>query len=93
MIYAATRSTGEIEEAGGPGFSLGALDGDVVSWRFKPLDSGWPFALVTAPSDVRLVTDPQSRGQVPEAEFTIRAKAFGPDVASVTATLAGARSR
>ncbi|MBB3999329.1 metallophosphoesterase family protein [Aureimonas pseudogalii] len=87
VIYAATRSTGEIEEPGGPGFSLGALDGDAVSWRFKALDAPWPFTLITAPADVRLMTDPQSRTQVPEAEFPIRAKVFGADVAAVSARL------
>ncbi len=39
-IYAATRSTGQIEE-GPPGFSLAALDGDVVSWKFKE-HGPWP---------------------------------------------------
>ncbi|KQQ86000.1 metallophosphoesterase [Aureimonas sp. Leaf324] len=87
VVYAATRSTGEIEEAGGPGFSIGAVDGDAVSWRFKPLDAPWPFVLVTSPSDLRLMTDPQSRDQVPEGEFTIRARVFGSDVASVSARL------
>ncbi|WP_062204574.1 metallophosphoesterase [Aureimonas sp. AU12] len=90
VVYAATRSTGEIEEPGGPGFSLGALDGDVVSWRFKPLETPWPFTLITAPADLRLVTDPQSRGQVPDGGFTIRAKVFGRDVASVRAEIGGA---
>jgi 3',5'-cyclic-AMP phosphodiesterase len=52
-IYAATRSTGQMEE--GPiGFSFAALDGDVVSWRFKPLASPWPFVMITAPADRRL---------------------------------------
>ncbi|WP_342713305.1 metallophosphoesterase [Bradyrhizobium sp. B124] len=52
-IYAATRSTGQIEE-GPVGFSFAALDGDVVSWRFKPLDSPWPFVMITSPADRRL---------------------------------------
>jgi Icc protein len=46
-IYAATRSTGQIEE-GPVGYSLISLDGDIVSWRFKPLDGGFPFVLITA---------------------------------------------
>lgn len=52
-IYAATRSTGQIEE-GPVGFSFAALDGNAVSWRFKPLDSSWPFVMITAPADRRL---------------------------------------
>jgi hypothetical protein len=42
-IYAATRSTGQIEE-GPVGFSVLALDHDVVSWRFKPLAQAWSGA-------------------------------------------------
>ena len=52
-IYAATRSTGQIEE-GPVGFSFAALDRDFVSWRFKPLDSRWPFCMITAPADRRV---------------------------------------
>jgi Icc protein len=52
-IYAATRSTGQIEE-GPVGFSFAALDGNAVSWRFKPLDSPWPFVMVASPADRRL---------------------------------------
>jgi hypothetical protein len=52
-IYAATRSTGQIEE-GPVGFSVAALDGNVVSWRFKPLDSPWPLVMITTPADRRL---------------------------------------
>ncbi len=52
-IFMATRSTGQIEE-GPPGFSIAAVDGRGVSWRFKPLDSAWPFVLITHPTDRRL---------------------------------------
>lgn len=52
-IYASTRSTGQIEE-GDVGFSLIAIDEGVVSWRFKTLDSPWPFVMITSPSDRRL---------------------------------------
>ena len=55
-IYAATRSTGQIEE-GPVGFSVAALDGDAVSWRFKPLASPWPFVMITSPADRRLSFD------------------------------------
>ena len=56
-IYAATRSTGQIEE-GPVGCSLISLDAGVVSWRFKPLDSGFPFVLITTPADYRLLRHP-----------------------------------
>jgi Icc protein len=52
-IYACTRSTGQVQE-GDVGFSLIAIDEGVVSWRFKPLGSPWPFVMVTSPSDRRL---------------------------------------
>ena len=55
-IFMATRSTGQIEE-GPPGFSIAAVDGRRVSWRFKPLDAAWPFVLITCPTDRRLATD------------------------------------
>lgn len=69
-IYAATRSTGQIEE-GPVGFSLMALDGDVVSWRFKPLASPWPFVMITSPADRRLGFEQR----VPDAR--VRASVWG----------------
>ena len=71
-IYAATRSTGQIEE-GPVGFSFAALDGDVVSWRFKPLDSPWPFVMITTPADRRL----DLPGAEPEPARLVRACAWG----------------
>lgn len=59
-ILMATRSTGQTEE-GPPGFSVVALDGGCVGWRFKVLDGAWPFVLVTHPADV-LLTTRRSRG-------------------------------
>lgn len=81
-IYAATRSTGQIEE-GPVGFSFAAIDGNVVSWRFKPLKSPWPFVMITAPADRRLALadrPQQARDQVracvwgasPAAEVAVR---------------------
>ncbi len=55
VIYAATRSTGQIEE-GQVGFSITCLDGDVVSWKFKALSDPWPFVMITAPADRDLLT-------------------------------------
>ena len=69
-VFMATRSTGQIEE-GPPGFSITALDGGVVSWRFKPLQSAWPFVLITAPADRRLAIRPD---QAVSGPFTVRAK-------------------
>ena len=83
-IYAATRSTGQIEE-GPAGLSLTALDDRVLSWRFKPLGH-WPFALITFPADRRLITDPSHPGQVLRRTIAVRAKAWGADPI-VSATL------
>lgn len=55
-IFAATRSTGQIEE-GPVGFSLVAIDRGVVSWRFKLLDEQYPFVIITSPADARLARD------------------------------------
>jgi Icc protein len=72
-IYAATRSTGQIEE-GPVGYSLISLDQGVVSWRFKPLEGSFPFVLITAPADYRLL---RYAGQAVEEQFSIRAVVFG----------------
>jgi hypothetical protein len=72
-VFMATRSTGQVEE-GPPGFSIAAVDGRTVSWRFKPLDQAWPFVLVTQPADRRLATD---ASQVVGGPFTVRAKVLG----------------
>lgn len=52
-VYAACRSTGQIEE-GPVGYAIAALDRGGVAWRFKELDRPWPFVLITAPADRRL---------------------------------------
>jgi hypothetical protein len=72
-IYAATRSTGQIEE-GPVGYSLISLDAGIVSWRFKPLDGAFPFVLITAPADYRLL---RHAGQAIQQQFFIRAVVFG----------------
>jgi len=72
-VFMATRSTGQIEE-GPPGVSVAALDGGVVSWRFKALDSLWPFVLVTSPADRRLMV---AEDQAVSGPFTVRAKVLG----------------
>ena len=55
-VYAACRSTGQIEE-GPVGYAIVALDRGGVAWRFKELDRSWPFVLITAPGDRRLAFD------------------------------------
>jgi len=72
-IYAATRSTGQIEEEP-VGCSLISLDGGVVSRRFKPLDSAFPFVLITTPADYRLLRHPSPADW---QAMLIRAVVFG----------------
>jgi Icc protein len=72
-IFMATRSTGQSEE-GPPGFSIAAVDGCAVSWRFKTLDAAWPFVLITRPTDRRLTTEAsRDSGGAP----VVRAKVLG----------------
>lgn len=86
VLYSATRSTGQIEEdQGRPGFSIVALDGPHVSWRFRRLDAQDPFVLITSPTDHRLVTDPAQ--QIPGATIALRAKVFGTAIGPVRAWL------
>jgi Icc protein len=91
-VYAATRSTGQIEE-GDVGFAFAAIDRGAVSWRFKSLKSSWPFVMITSPADRRLAIAPHSAegnvcrevrasawGAVPiaQAEFRIDDQAWKP---------------
>ena len=69
-VFMATRSTGQVEE-GPPGFSVAAVDGRAVSWRFKALDGAWPFVLVTQPADRRLAT---GTAQSANGPVTVQAK-------------------
>jgi Icc protein len=73
-IYAATRSTGQIEE-GPVGFSITNLDDGVVSWKFKPL-SGWPFVMITLPADQAFIIDPDQPEQLVRGVTEVRAKAW-----------------
>lgn len=72
-IFAATRSTGQIEE-GPVGYSVATLDGGVVSWRFKALDDAFPFVIVTAPADHRLM---RGHDQRVAGRCTVRALVLG----------------
>ena len=71
-IFAATRSTGQIEE-GPVGYSIVTIDERVVSWRFKLLGEASPTVLVTAPADRRLATDADDPNHVPEGTVAVRA--------------------
>ncbi|MCE4226584.1 metallophosphoesterase [Methylobacterium sp. C25] len=59
-IYAACRSTGQIEE-GPVGYAVVAIDRGVVSWRFRELNQPWPLVLITAPADGRLALSEHHR--------------------------------
>ena len=71
-LYSATRSTGQIEE-GPVGYSVTNLDGNVVSWRFIELGK-LPVAVITSPSDERLLT---KSSEIPQGSLKIRAKFWG----------------
>ncbi|WP_334395281.1 metallophosphoesterase family protein [Bradyrhizobium sp. AZCC 2289] len=73
-VYAATRSTGQIEE-GRVGFAFAAIDRGAVSWRFKTLESSWPFVMITSPAYRRLAIAPHS-GEVNVCR-EVRASAWG----------------
>jgi 3',5'-cyclic-AMP phosphodiesterase len=73
-IYAATRSTGQIEE-GPVGFSVANLDGGVVSWKFMPLGE-WPLVMITTPADQAFIIDPTQPNQVIRGMTEVRAKAW-----------------
>lgn len=89
-IYAATRSTGQIEE-GPVGFSVTCLDctstAPILSWRFfslAELGQGRPAVLITSPVDVRLSTQ-----NMPAANTTIRASIWSSVPIAVVAAAIG----
>jgi len=86
-IYAATRSTGQVEE-GPPGFSVTTLDGGVVSWKFKSIRQ-WPLVMITSPADHRLVADWAGPRQVVRGKVRVRARIWGPSVEQVTLSING----
>jgi 3',5'-cyclic-AMP phosphodiesterase len=75
-IYAATRSTGQIDE-GPVGYSVATIDRGIVSWRFKPLADPFPFVMITSPADHRLIRN--NRQAIGEEPCLIRAMTFGLD--------------
>jgi hypothetical protein len=72
-IFAATRSTGQIEE-GPVGYTLVSVDEGVVSWRFKPLHDAFPLVMITSPADYRLRADNVT---APNGITAVRAVVFG----------------
>ncbi|MFM0702701.1 metallophosphoesterase family protein [Paraburkholderia sediminicola] len=85
VIYAATRSTGQIEEdAGRPGFSVAAVDDGVVSWKIHPLDAQLPFVMITQPADRRLH---RNRAHQSDGELVVRALVSNNDIVSVTGVI------
>lgn len=88
VIYAATRSTGQIEEDNGrPGFSVAAVDDGGASWKFHPFDAAWPFVMITRPADWRL----HRNWSMPRLsdEKSVRVLVSDDDVMSVTRCLDG----
>ena len=79
-LYSATLSTGQIEE-GPVGYSVTNLDGNVVSWRFIELGK-LPVAVITSPSDERLLT---KSSEMPQEILNVRAKFWG-EVESIEVT-------
>lgn len=79
VIYAAIRSTGQIEEGGGrPGYAIVCVHDRVPSWRFRELGAAWPHVQIAAPCDVRLVTRPADTHQVPRpGTIAVVAKLLG----------------
>jgi hypothetical protein len=79
-IYAATRSSGQIEE-GPPWFSITVIDDDVVSWKFKERGPR-PSVMITSPADERLITTPERASHLVRGSVSIRAGALRPFVLS-----------
>ncbi|AMM17619.1 metallophosphoesterase [Burkholderia sp. PAMC 28687] len=93
VIYAATRSTGQIEEDDGrAGVAIVTVDASVVSWRFQPVSAAWPLVMITTPADRRLVTDPADQRQVPVGNCEVRAKVFGQQIAEVVVSIGEQRA-
>jgi Icc protein len=87
-LFTATRSTGQIEE-GPVGLSLTNLEGNVVSWKFLPLN-GLPAVMITSPADERFITDATLEGHIVDDQIRVRAKAWATSkIRSIVAILEG----
>jgi 3',5'-cyclic-AMP phosphodiesterase len=87
LIYATTRSTGQIQE-GSVGFSVTTLDDRVVSWKFKPIGE-WPLVMITSPADERLITDSRRPDQLVRGEIQVRARVWGKNISNVILSIEG----
>jgi Icc protein len=85
IIYAATRSTGQIEE-GPVGFSVTTLDEGVISWKFKPKGE-WPLVIITSPADQRLIVDASDPVQLVRGTLHVRVRVWGEGIEAVTLAL------
>jgi Icc protein len=86
-VYAATRSTGQIEE-GPVGFSVTTLDAGVISWKFKPV-SEWPPVVITSPGDRRLIVDAANPAQVVRGRVRVGARISAERIEHVTMAIDG----
>jgi Icc protein len=85
IIYATTRSTGQIEE-GQPGFSVTTLDDGVVSWKFKPIGE-WPLVMVSSPANQRLVPDARKPPQAICDQVQVRTRVWGEAIENVSISI------
>ena len=88
VTYGATRSTGEIEEGGKPGFSIVTLQGRMPNWRLEKTGDNCSFVQIVSFADIRLVTRPADATKVPRpGEVEVVAKLFGSTLWSLRVTL------
>ncbi|WP_419728749.1 metallophosphoesterase family protein [Lichenicola sp.] len=78
-ISVAVRSTGQVEE-GPVGFAVTVVEAGAVAWRFRTLEHPSPFCIVTAPTDLRLLTAASEAraSSVPPGHMEVRARAWSP---------------
>ncbi|MEI5688456.1 metallophosphoesterase family protein [Sphingomonas kyungheensis] len=94
VVYGATRSTAQIEEAdGAAGYTIVSVHDGVPSWTFRPIGAGaagWPHVQIVSPADVRLLTRPHDPRHVPApGEIEVVARVFGEAAAAPVAEVAG----
>jgi hypothetical protein len=64
------------------------VDGGVVSWKFKPMGE-WPLAMITSPSDRRLIIDPSDPAQLIRGTGEVRVRVWGEGVEKVAMSIDG----
>ena len=86
-LFAATRSTGQIEE-GNVGYSLITFDHGSISWHFLEPQEG-PIVVITSPADERLIVEESMEGSL-GSSFKVRSCIWGDRaVISARAEIAG----